>query len=108
MRVRGVDPTRVVAGLPVYGYRWVHGQSAADDISYTDAQRVSREARIALSRDGGSQTLRASKPGEWELWVTDAALLRRLVSIADSLGVRRIALWRLGQEDPAIWRTSIR
>jgi hypothetical protein len=29
--------------------------------------------------------------------------MRTLVSEAESLGVHRFALWRLGLEDPAIW-----
>jgi spore germination protein YaaH len=43
-------------------------------------------------------------PNEWELWVADAELLRELVREAQELGVRRVALWRLGLEDPAVWR----
>lgn len=108
MRLRGVDPSRVVAGLPVYGYRWLNGQRAAEDISFADARRVSDEAGVALSRDSGSSTLRAKKPGEWELWVSDADLLRRLVADAESLGVRQFALWRLGQEDEEVWGTVVR
>jgi spore germination protein YaaH len=48
--------------------------------------------------------LHALEPGVWELWMTDAELLRVLVDQVTGLGVRRIALWRLGQEDPDVWR----
>ena len=47
--------------------------------------------------------LRAKANG-WQMWVSDATLLAALVREAQTLGVSRIALWRLGQEDPAIWR----
>jgi spore germination protein YaaH len=36
--------------------------------------------------------------------MTDAELLRALVDQVTGLGVTRIALWRLGQEDPDVWR----
>ena len=108
LRLRGVDPTRVVAGLPVYGYRWIQGRPVAEDVSYHDAERLSRAAGVALSRDASSYTVRATKAGAWDLWVTDAALLSRLVDTVQSLGVQRVALWRLGQEDPAIWRKFVR
>jgi len=48
--------------------------------------------------------LRAAKPGEWEMWVTDAELLGTLARQARTAGVSRIALWRIGQEDPEIWQ----
>jgi hypothetical protein len=38
------------------------------------------------------------------MWVTDATLIERLIRDARAAGVSRFALWRLGQEDPAIWR----
>jgi hypothetical protein len=31
-----------------------------------------------------------------------------LIEQGRSLGVNRFAIWRLGEEDPAIWRTVIR
>jgi len=34
---------------------------------------------------------------------SDAVLLRALRDEVAALGVTRIALWRLGQEDPAVW-----
>ena len=54
-------------------------------------------------RDPATQTLRASRSGEWELWVSDAGLLAALLREVDAAGVRRVALWRLGQEDPAVY-----
>src|SRR6185312_361384 len=56
MRLRGVDASRVVAGLPVYGYRWVRGTTSAEDVSYADARRLSRDAGVPLSRDTASRT----------------------------------------------------
>ena len=53
-------------------------------------------------RDGASASLRA-RIGGGELWVTDAALLDSLLRATEEAGVRRVALWRLGEEDPAVW-----
>ena len=64
-------------------------------------------AGTPLVRDAASQTLHANVPRQGDIWATDATLLRVLVEIVESLGVRRISLWRLGQEDPAIWRTVV-
>lgn len=107
LRVAEAGPQGIVAGLPTYGYRWRKGQPA-ESISYTQAQAIAARSRAPLQRDTASGTLRARHAEGWEMWVTDAALLRDLVRDAERAGVRRFALWRLGQEDPAIWGTVIR
>jgi spore germination protein YaaH len=105
MRVAEVGASRIVAALPLYGYRWsTKSKSAAEDVTFADAKRITTQAGVALQRDASSGTLRGVKPGEWEIWVTDADLLATLVRETMSAGVHRVALWRIGQEDPAVWR----
>jgi spore germination protein YaaH len=100
-------PDRIVAALPGYGYRWRKGQPT-ETISYGDAQRMAASAGVPIARDRATRTLRAVRPGEWELWVADAGLLRVLASDARRAGVRRVALWRMGQEDDAVWSSAFR
>lgn len=97
-------PERIVAAFPAYGYRWRTGGSG-ENVSYADARQIAASSRVRLVRDRASRTLRASAPGSWEMWVTDAELVRALVRDARSVGVRKFAVWRMGQEDPAIWRS---
>ena len=101
-RVAEVGPSRIVAALPLYGYRWPNGRPAVA-VSFDDARRDAASAGTSLRRDEATQTLRASRSDEWELWVSDAGLLSALLRETDALGVRRIALWRLGQEDPSVF-----
>jgi spore germination protein YaaH len=37
------------------------------------------------------------------MWVSDAGLIDALMRTVRAQGVETIALWRLGQEDPAVW-----
>jgi spore germination protein YaaH len=97
----GVD--RIVAGLPLYGYRWKRG-AATEIVSFADARRISAETGVALRRDGATFTLRAQRSPEWDMWVTDVDLLKRLMAEVKQSGVSRFAFWRMGQEDPAVWR----
>lgn len=104
-RVAEVGASHVIAALPTYGYRWsLKQKSPAEVISFADAKHLTSEAHVTLSRDPASRTLRATKAGDWELWVTDAELLSTLTREARELGVERLAIWRIGSEDPAIWR----
>ena len=98
-----VGASRVIAGLPLYGYHWVKGKPGVG-VSYATATRTAQRDGITLSRDSASRTLRgATSNGNSAIWLTDAALLEELMQGAEQLGVTRFAFWRLGQEDAAVW-----
>ncbi|MEP7001762.1 MAG: hypothetical protein ABI969_14845 [bacterium] len=105
VRVAESGASRLVAGLPLYGYQW-RANAPTVTISYDDARRLAAEAGVALDRDPTTNSLHALRTGTdgWELWVSDAVLLEALRREVAGLGVRRLAFWRLGLEDPAIWR----
>jgi hypothetical protein len=88
----------------LYGYLWRPNTFAAT-ISFDDARRLAAEAGTSLARDPATATQHATRPGAdgWELWVSDAELLAALEREVSDLGVRRVAYWRLGLEDPSIW-----
>jgi spore germination protein YaaH len=106
LRLAEAGPDRVVVGLPTYAYRWRKGLPT-EDVGYVEARRIATQAGVPLRRDEPTGTLRA-KTQDWEMWVTDATLLARLVRESREAGVRRFALWRMGREDPAIWDTVVR
>jgi len=104
MRIAEVGVSKVVAALPTYGYRWRTNRAPAEDVTFPEAKRIAAQSGVRLVRDTRTATLRGSKPGEWDMWVTDAELLGTLARQARAAGVSRIALWRIGQEDPGIWQ----
>jgi spore germination protein YaaH len=99
--VREVGASRVVAGLPLYGYHW---KAAGQGETVTHAEALALTARSGgrLVRDSASGTMHASV-GTGELWVTDAGLMARLLDEVEAAGVGRVAFWYIGQEDPALW-----
>ena len=107
IRVAEVGANKIVAALPLYGYRWGRDHPG-ETIGFLDAQRFAAEAGTLLEREPASQTMRARREGQWELWVADARLLQSLMSDIEATGVKRFAFWRLGLEDPAIWRDVLR
>jgi spore germination protein YaaH len=104
MRVAESGASRMVAALPTYGYQW-RPNVAARAISYDDARRLVAEAGVSLDRDPSTSTLHALRTvgDQWELWVSDAVLLAALQREVAALNVTRIAYWRLGAEDVAMW-----
>jgi spore germination protein YaaH len=101
-RVADIGASRIVAALPVYGYLW-RGNGPATPVGFDDARRAAVQASVELARDPASRSLHAVQPGAWDLWISDADHLRALRAEVNALGVTRIALWRLGLEDPGIW-----
>jgi len=93
---------RIVAGLPIYGYAWNRGPRATA-VSYQDVVQFGRRTGLPLTRDTTSAMLHVARPDSVDIWVSDAPLLATLVAIVKHSDVHRIALWRLGLEDPAIW-----
>ncbi|HEX2719276.1 MAG TPA: glycosyl hydrolase family 18 protein [Gemmatimonadaceae bacterium] len=101
LRVREIGPERLVVALPAYGYHWRRG-IPGQTIGFHDARSLTARAGTTLARDAASGQLTA-RFADGELWVGDAAQFATLRDMARSLGVRRVAIWRLGLEDPALW-----
>jgi spore germination protein YaaH len=106
IRVREVGPSRVAAGLPLYGYRWpAAGQGVT--VSFAEASRGVDGEVVSLARDSATGSLRGDFAAGGQVWVTDATLLRNLLTVVEQHGVTAVALWYVGQEDPAIWGEGI-
>jgi spore germination protein YaaH len=102
LRIAEVGASHIVAALPLYGYRWpTTGPAAA--LSFDNALRDAAAANVTLQRDSSTATLRATSAGAWDMWISDAGLIDTLVRVVRARGVHTVALWRLGQEDPAVW-----
>jgi len=89
--------SRVVVALPIYGYRWpAHGPAAVVGFNET--------SRWSLVRDSASLNLHATLPDSSHVWFCDAVTLDTLARRVRALGPKTLALWRLGLEDPKMWR----
>ena len=105
--VSEVGVSRVVAGLPLYGYYWMKGKPGVG-VAYETGMRNADRDGIVMRRDSASRTMRGtSGNGGSAIWLTDATLLEELIGGAERLGVRRFAFWRLGQEDPGVWERVV-
>ena len=105
LRIGEVGTERIVAGLPLYGYRWpAPGKGVT--VTFAEAGALNGTA-VPLVRDSATGSLRGALRSGGEVWVTDATLLGRLVSVAERNGVKRFALWYIGQEDPAVWQAVL-
>jgi peptidoglycan/xylan/chitin deacetylase (PgdA/CDA1 family)/spore germination protein YaaH len=100
-----VAPARLVAGLGIYAYDWV-GREPATALSFADALAAAKEANVAPTWDAASGSAHfdyADDEGRHQVWLLDGASLFNQLRSVRRRGIREVALWRLGAEDPAVW-----
>ena len=102
MRAARIGASRIVAELPLFGYRWER-DGTARRITYSDAIALVAQDAGALRRDEASGFLTASSARDgWEIWIGDSTTVERLIASARKVGVTRFALAGLGGADPAL------
>lgn len=109
----GIAPEKLSLGVAFFSMHWsTHwsedkkGYSWSRGLGYAAAQQLLRAERARLSWDAaqGSSVARWEKSGTFEYaWVEDARALAPKLALQHRYGLRGISVWRIGQEDPAVW-----
>jgi spore germination protein YaaH len=100
---------RFVLGFGLYGIDWPAGGGSAHPgtaLEYEDVMALAGRFGATPSFDPVAQapTFRYTTDGvQHDVWYVDADSLARRLDLARARGLR-IGLWRLGREDPGIWR----
>lgn len=100
LRARAAETgsNRIVAAIPVDGYRWMKNGDASR-ISFSELNRLLERTAARVERDPVTHTLHAFLD-DTEAWVSDRELAVRLVRDGRRTGVSQFVLWRIGGEDP--------
>lgn len=102
--VARVPQSKVVLGLATYGYDWGAGSGAS--IGAADAVRLAHQEGSPLHWDDRAAAAWFSYDRgarRHTVWYEDARALARKQQVAIDHGLRGVAIWRLGGEDPQIW-----
>lgn len=101
--VRAAGARRIVAALPTYGYRW-RDSLPTEVWGWEELRAGAMRSGLTPEPVPGPGGLRLRMPGrDGVAYVADAVLVQAMARDAAALGVRTVALWRLGLEDPAVW-----
>jgi spore germination protein YaaH len=102
LRARAAEAgsNKIIAAVPVDGYRWVR-YGDASRITFAEANQMLQRTGSRIERDPVTHTLHANI-ADTEIWVSDRRLVDILVRDARRMGVNRFVLWRLGGEDPLL------
>ena len=105
--VKEIPTSKIILGLAAYGYDWPLN-SEAEDITYLEALEYAYENEVPVVYDTKSNNLQFSYEDEngikHNVWFTDAAIAFNEIRTAENYGIGGVAIWRLGGEDPRIWK----
>ncbi|HEY5070703.1 MAG TPA: glycosyltransferase [Caulobacteraceae bacterium] len=107
-----LNPARTVLALGAYGYDWTladaKGPGRSDAVTFYGATQTAHDsdAAVTMDDDALNPTYAYSDDNgrDHRVWFLDAATLFNEIKVADPFRPMGYALWRLGAEDPAVWR----
>ncbi|HVO12217.1 MAG TPA: glycosyl hydrolase family 18 protein [Vicinamibacteria bacterium] len=106
-----VPPSRLLVGLPAYGYDWDRTAGSGTSVSWKDVPALLGRTGAVAHWDRVSHspyvTYTDGSGHSHEAWYEDAESIRakaRLVTAHDLAG---ISMWSLGQEDAGFWQAAL-
>jgi spore germination protein YaaH len=102
MRSREIGANRIVAELPLFGYRWDRN-GRVTPITFAAAQALVLSDAGSFRRDPPSGFLTASGRDGWTLWIPDGRSIATMIGLVRRSGINRIALAGPAGADPDIW-----
>lgn len=104
--LRGLPPGKAVVALGSYGYDWHDGRADALTVEEAWLRAHDSGAVPVFDRASGNAGFAFSEDGRrHDVWLMDAATSWNQMRALSALGIRDVALWRLGSEDPGFWRS---
>jgi spore germination protein YaaH len=111
-----ISPQKIFLGIPVYSDAWYTGMhvpntskltTRADQISYAEVQDILKRYHTGLAWDSQSKVPYSvfSRDYLYEyIFAENAQSFQVKLALARKYNLGGIAVWRLGMEDPNIWR----
>jgi len=99
--------SKVVLGIPLFGYDWPRGSGRAQTVSWLQALRLSRQYHTAAQYSTSSQAPHFSYGSAGQahtVWFENAESSRAKFEAVQGAGVAGVYLWMYGYEDPATWQ----
>ncbi len=101
-----VPRNKAIVGIGNYTYDWT-GTGKGDTGSVEEAWLTSHDSAVPITFDkvSGNPTFSYEENGDTHtVWFLDAASAWNELRASDLEGVAGVALWRLGTEDPGVWK----
>ncbi|NHN34095.1 LysM peptidoglycan-binding domain-containing protein [Paenibacillus agricola] len=98
---------KITAAVSVFGFDFNLTTGRNTYATYDMAMNLAKKYNKPVIFDQKTQTpmfaYKDESGNDHEVWFENAASIRAKLQLANRLGIRGLALWRLGMEDPNIW-----
>jgi spore germination protein len=101
-----IPPSKLLLGLPFFGYDWPLGGSGARAMSYRDVVSTVFANGAQIQMDAPSQSPFFTYAGRI-VWFENSTSLRAKMNLVAQHGLAGWGGWRLGQEDPNFWSITL-
>ncbi|GAA3893923.1 glycosyltransferase [Sphingomonas limnosediminicola] len=103
--VRDIPRSKVIVAIGNYAYDWHDGTGDPESVEEAWVDAGDSETRPAFDRASGNSTFAYDDENGHShiVWMLDAASAFNQLTVLDRAGLREVALWRLGSEDPDLW-----
>lgn len=99
-----IGSAKVIMGMPFYGRIWGE-KSPVGAYRFGAIERLSKEKTDNIQRDAeGIPYFNFSTTINYTAYYEDSASISQRAKLYQNSGIGKIGFWRLGQEDPAIWK----
>jgi spore germination protein len=98
--------SKVVLGIPLFGYNWPDGTGAAQTVSWLQALRLSRQYHTAALYNKTSQAPYFSYAAAGRMhtvWFENAESSKAKFEAVKGNNIAGVYLWMYGYEDPGTW-----
>jgi len=107
-----LDRAHTVITFGAYGYDWTlkdaKGPARAETVVFYDATQTAHDSDATVTLDDNALNPNYAYVDDagrkHVVWFLDAATLFNQMKVSDAYRPMGYALWRMGEEDPAVWR----
>lgn len=110
-RMAELSPAQTIVCFGNYGYNWANDKSEAETVSFQEALLAASESLdspTGIKFDAASKnpyfTYTEDDGKDHSVWFLDASTAYNELQAAKPYKVAGFALWRLGSEDPSLWK----
>jgi len=108
IRFAQLPPEKYLISVGNYGYDWEDGNINGQEVTFQDALRIAKESKSNTSTDPTSLNPAFNyfdSAGKLRhIWYLDATTTFNEITAAKKYAPAGYVLWRLGSEDPSVWK----